>query len=310
MHIRHYQPGDEPAQARVYNTAAGALPGFKPASADEIARRFRNVDPDVTSKFYAIENDEIVGYSVFNPDGRISYPWCLPEAQAARRHLLEAVLSAMIERGCPEAWAAYRADWAPVLDFFRQHRFVPVREMINYVAEVARLPHTPVPEGRVIAPLWREELPQVLALGKGLIAGDDPESLEAFFWENPFFGAESLLALKSSGGGKLLGAAVVVGDAGYADPTAIDAAMPCFRLGALGTERQRHKRVNGLFSCVFEDEPAAEALLAEATRRLEQVGLAHMAAQAPSDRPELVAFYDRRFRRQGAFPVLARRLSD
>jgi hypothetical protein len=49
MHIRHYQPGDEPAQARVYTTAAGALPGFKPASADEIARRFRNVDPDVTS---------------------------------------------------------------------------------------------------------------------------------------------------------------------------------------------------------------------------------------------------------------------
>ena len=37
--------------------------------------------------------------------------------------------------------------------------------------------------------------------------------------------------------------------------------MPCFRLGAFGTERERHKRVTGLFSCVFAD-PAEGNLLA------------------------------------------------
>ena len=179
------------------------MPGFKPASADEIARRFRNVNPDVTSKFYAIEDDEVVGYAVFNSDGRISYPWCLPEAQDACRHLLEAVLLAMSERGCPEAWLAYRADWSPVLDFFREHRFTPLREMVNYISELVPLPRAPIPEGQVIAPLVREELPQLLALGKGLIAEDDPDALAEFFWENPFFPAESLYALESPDGGKL-----------------------------------------------------------------------------------------------------------
>ena len=215
----------------------------------------------------------------------------------------------MSERGCPEAWLAYRADWSPVLDFFREHRFTPLREMVNYISELAPLPRAPIPEGQVIAPLVREELPQLLALGKGLIAEDDPDALAEFFWENPFFPAESLYALESPDGGKLRGAALVVGNLGYADPTAIDAAMPCFRLGALGTERDRHKRINGMFSCMFEDEAAAEALLAEAVRRLEHAGLTHIAAQAPSDRPELITFYDRWFRRQGAFPILARRLS-
>ena len=31
MLIRTYQPGDEQAQARIYNAAAGSLPAFKPA---------------------------------------------------------------------------------------------------------------------------------------------------------------------------------------------------------------------------------------------------------------------------------------
>ncbi len=96
----------------------------------------------------------------------------------------------------------------------------------------------------------------------------------------------------------------------YADPTKIDAGMPCFRLGALGTERERHKRVNGLFSCAFEDEAAATALLAEAARRLAEAGTDHIAAQVPSDRPGLCAFYERHLGRQGSFPILSRRLRD
>ena len=101
---------------------------------------------------------------------------------------------------------------------------------------------------------------------------------------------------------------MLIGNRGFADPTKLDSAMPCFRLGALGTERERHKRVNGMFSCVFEAESAGEILLAEGARRLRQAGLTHMAAQAASDAPEICAFYDRYFDRQGEFPILSRPL--
>ena len=72
MLIRSYQTGDELAQARIYNEAAAALPGFKPGKPDEIARRIQAGDLDPRAMFYATENDEIVGYAVFGPNGRIS----------------------------------------------------------------------------------------------------------------------------------------------------------------------------------------------------------------------------------------------
>jgi len=63
-----------------------------------------------------------------------------------------------------------------------------------------------------------------------------------------------------------------------------------------------------MISCVFADETIGEALVAEAARRFKAAGLTHAAAQAPSDRRDLVAFHSRFFQRQGAFPILARRL--
>src|SRR5262249_42286351 len=153
MLIRNYQPGDEQAQAEIYNTAAGQLPKFKPASAEEIARRYRTADPDPTSKFYAVAGGRIVGYAVFNPNGRISYPWCLPDAADARPPLLDAVLAGLRKRSCREAWATYRADWSAVLDFFRNHNFAQARELINYVTEVAQLPRTTVTPNFKLAPL-------------------------------------------------------------------------------------------------------------------------------------------------------------
>src|SRR6185437_130666 len=119
MRIRTYQPGDEQAQARIYNAAAGSLPAFKPASADEIARRYQGDDTDPGSRFYAVIDDEVMGYAVFCGNGRVSYPWCLPGPDEAREALLAAVLGEMARRDLPEAWAAYRADWTVVLDFFR-----------------------------------------------------------------------------------------------------------------------------------------------------------------------------------------------
>jgi GNAT superfamily N-acetyltransferase len=300
MHIRPYQPGDEDAQARIYNAATGTLPGFKPANPDEVARRYRTIDPDPSSKRFAVEGDEVVGYAALNPNGRISAPWCLPEAQAARALLLDALLDEARRRGLAEVWAAYRADWEPALAFLRAHGFVPSREMINYVATTDRLPRRPIPEGRVIEPLRREDLPRLVTLGRGLFGGVAPS--------NPYLDAEGLFALRTIGDGEIRGAALLVARPGYAEPTRIDASMPCFRLGAFGTERERHKRVNGLFSCVFDDPETAETLLSEAVRRLTLAGASHVAAQAPSDRPDLVAFHDAFFDRQGSFPILSRRL--
>lgn len=308
MQIRNYLPGDEEAQARIFNAVAKTLPAFKPATADEVTRRYGRTDPDPASKFYALDaSTGAVGYAVFHPSGRVSYPWCLPGFEAAQQPLLDAVLEAMAGRGLAEAWSAYRADWSAVLAFFSERGFTVSREMVNFIAETADLPATPVPPGLAFGPLGRADLPRLLELGRGLLADDDLDRLGVFFWENAWFGPESLFALRADGA--IVGAAQAIASAAYADPTKLDAAMPCFRLGALGTERERHKRVNGMVSCVFEDESIGEALLAEAARRLGAAGLPHAAAQSPSDRPDHVAFYERFFRRQGAFPILALRLN-
>jgi hypothetical protein len=309
MRIRPYQSGDEQAQARVYNTAAGPLPAFKPATPEEIARRYRGDDADTGSRFYAEVDDEVVAYAVFCPSGRISYPWCLPGAESAREPLLQCILGEMSRRGFTEAWAAYRADWSPVLEFLLTHGFVEKRQMINYLAEVARLPGpAELPDDRVIEPLDREEASQLVGLTPSLFAGLEPRSLEAFFWEHPYYDfSESFFALKERGSGRVLGAGLLVISDRFADPTKIDPAMPCFRLGTFGTERERHKRVNGLFSCVFADEAEGDLLLsAPDWERARRSGLTHVAAQAPSDAIALCAFYDRIFQRQGSFPILSR----
>jgi L-amino acid N-acyltransferase YncA len=310
MPIRTYQPGDESVQVGIYNTAATALPGFKPAHADEVSRRYQSGDPDPEAKFYAVENGAVVGYAVFNANGRISYPWCLPSAQAHREPLLDAVLAGLRQRGHTVAWATYRGDWEPVLSFFAAHGFTTTRTMINYVAELAGLPHESVPPGQVIRPMEHGDLPALLALSGGIIDGANRARLVKYFWENPYFDPSSLFVLTPvSHAATILGVALLNSNANHADPTRIDASMPCFRLGTFGTEHERHKRVNGLFSAVFASAAAGETLLAEAARRLEQAGATHLAAQAPSDQPAVVAFHDRFLRRQGSFPILSRSLT-
>jgi hypothetical protein len=310
MPIRSYQPGDEPAQVRLYNQAAGSLPGFKPATPEEVARRYA-ADQDAGTRYYAVENGGVVGYAVFGSNGRVSYPWCLPGAETWRGPLLEAVLEAMRERGLGTAWAAYRADWSPVLDFFRQHDFTETRRMINYVAEVSRLPScTELPPDRVVESLRPEEVPLLLELAPALFPDADPSTIARFYADNPFHDfARSLVALKDAVSRAMRGAGLLVVNDRFADPTKIDAAMPCFRLGALGTESERHKRVNGLFSVAFTDESAGELLLSWLLgTRARPAGLTHIAAQAPSDAPDLCDWYDRFFQRQGSFPIVSRRL--
>lgn len=308
MEIRHYQPGDERAQARVYNRAARHLLGFKPATPEEIERRYRASDPDPATKWYAVEGGQVVGYIVCNPNGRMSYPWCLPEAADARDALIDRALREVAERGLLEVWAAYRGDWNEPIVYLKSKGFRMARQMINYVTPVDRLPRDPVPEGRAIAPLSRADIPRALELGRGLLRSDDPNRIEGLYLDSAQFDPSCAFSLKRTRDGETLGIALAIVNPRFSDPTKIDAAMPCFRLGTLGTEQQRHVRVNGLFSCVFASDEAAEALLSEAARRFAEAGLSSAAAQARSDRPEICAFYERFFERQGSFPILVRAL--
>ena len=77
------------------------------------------------------------------------------------------------------------------------------------------------------------------------------------------------LRWKDSRNDEILGVFLFVVSERFADPTKIDAAMPCFRLGAFGTERERHKRVTGLFSCVFADEAEGDQMFSAALGSLD-----------------------------------------
>ena len=138
--------------------------------------------------------------------------------------------------------------------------------------------------------------------------------LQRHLFRNPFFGPESLFVLRSRTGGTPVAAGVLIQEASYADPKALDSAMPCFRLGAFGTERMEAKRVRGLFSFVARADANANAfgldLLGHVTFRLDQDDdISSLAAQVPSDVPHLLRFYQQNFRRQGSFPVLERDLA-
>ena len=262
-------------------------------------------------RFYATENGEVVGYAVFSPFGRVSFPWCLPGAEILREPLLDAMIAEMKKRNIADAWAAYRADWSPVLEFLCKHEFIEKCAMVNFVAEISNLhaaDHLPV--NRVVEHLQRDDLPRVVKLTPALFADTDLRALDRFLWENPFYNfPERLLALKEPRTGEIHAVSLLVSDGRFADPSKIDSSMPCFRLGAFGTERERHKRVNGLFSCVFRDEGDADLLLHAALATTSgRSNLTFLAAQAPSDSPALCHWYDRHFQRQGSFPILSRKL--
>ena len=140
MQFRCYQSGDEGAQAEVYNTAARAFPKFKPATAADITRRVQDPDFDPETRFYAVEDGKVVAYALYNTNGRVSYPWCLPGHELTRDALFEKVLDAMKKRGYPAAFAAYRADWPEPLTYFQRKGFAQVREMVNFILPLADMP--------------------------------------------------------------------------------------------------------------------------------------------------------------------------
>jgi hypothetical protein len=313
LKLRNYQPGDEAAQVEIYNAAAGSLPRFKPATVQEAQRRLRDKDFDPGTRFYVEDGGTLVGYANFNANSRISFPWCRPGFEKYAEPLHDAVLKSMRGRGHKKAFAAYRADWPIVQEFFLRHGFAKVRDMLNFVVDLVDMPTPSAKAGSSITPLKPEDVPALFALAPEALRAQSPAELENHLFHNPYFTGDSLFALRSRQDGQVMAAGILVNEPTYADPNAVDSAMPCFRLGAFGTEGMQAKRIKGLFSFLAKPGPSLSALamdlMGHAGFRLREIDdIDSLAAQVPSDVPALVNFYSRHFRRQGSFPVFEKLL--
>jgi hypothetical protein len=312
MTIRSFEAGDEAAQVAIYNEATADLPKYKPATLDEVRRRSRGPDFDPATRFYALADGRTVGYAGFHANGRVNYPWCRKGYERFAGPLLQRVLDAMRQRGHQRAFAAYRGDWPGPLAFFAQHGFRPAREMVNFVLDLVEMPTPSARPACGIGPLSPADLPAVLALGAGVLRLSET-ALEAYLFRNPYFPPEAVFGLRSRADGGLLAVGMLVTNPAYANPHQVDAAMPCFRLGAFGTEGMSVKRINGLFSFLAAEGRNVTAygldLLGSAAMRLHDTTVETFAAQVPSDAEHLVRFYKQHFRQQGSFPVLERELS-
>jgi hypothetical protein len=310
VNIRTFQPGDERIQAGLFNMAAFRLHGFKPAQESDIQHRTRVRGFDPTTRFYAEEGGEVVGYCTLDPgQERVSFPWCKPGSESAAPQLFDAVLAAARQRGIRKVFAAYRRDWDAVNQFFLDNGFARARDVINYLADPVDLPTVASRGGTPIRRLRKDDLPAVAGMGKGVIRLP-LERLDTYFFANPYFPAEAVLVMEGRGDQPV---AVGVGleSSTYADVKMVDAHAPCFRLGAFGSEGLNTKKVNGLFSFVATPQhtlPAGLGLLAEASQEMTEGTVTTLAAQCPSDVPHLVNFYTRYFKEQGRFPVFERQL--
>ena len=311
MRIRTYQPGDEAAQAAIYNDAAAGLPKFKPATEHEVRRRCQAADFDPQTRFFAEVNDRPVGYAAFHANGRVSYPWCRPGHHDLAEPLFQAVIEAMAKRGHRLALAAYRKDWAAPGEFLLRHGFRQAREMVNFIVDPLDLPTSPDIRRTSLTPVGREDLPSLMGMVERPRISE--EELEKAWLGNTYFGADALFALRRQGDDGPVAVGILVTNPEYADARLLDADMPCFRLGAFGTEGMQTKRINGLFSFMTSGPEDANRLALDlaghAVSVMEaQASAEALAAQAPSDAPRLLQFYERYFQRQGSFPVFERAL--
>jgi hypothetical protein len=310
--IRTYRPGDEADQAAIYNEAAADLPRFKPTTTEEVRRRYKAPDFQAATHFYAEVGGQVVGYANYQANGRVCYPWCRKGHEAQGEPLFQHVLQSMKAGGMRTAFAAYRGDWPVTTGFFQAHGFRQVREMVNFMLD---LPDMPTPAARPsipVSPLRREDLRAIRDLAPGTMRVSSQADLERHFFHNPYFGPEALFVLRGRVEMLPVAVGILIDNPTYSDPRVVDANMPCFRLGAFGTEGMACKRINGLFSFLAANDRElnrlAMDLLGYAASRLEESDAGSLAAQVPSDIPHLLKFYQQHFRRQGSFPIYERTL--
>lgn len=310
--LRTFEAGDEATQVSIFNEVAGPLPKFKAATLEEIRRRCLDPDFDPQTRFFALDRTgQAVGYASFHLNGRVSIPWCRAGHEEAAELLFAQLIEAMKARGLRRAFAAYRGDW-PQCDFFLAHGFRLAREMVNFVIDLRDMPPPAAHNISLIGPMRREDVPAVFALAPQALGVATVAELERHLFHNVYFTPESLFVLRMRPEGAPVAAAILIENVAYADPKKVDSAMPCFRLGAFGTEGMQTKRINGLFSFLSapprDTSMLAVDLMSHAALQLSKTACEALAAQAPSDVPHLMRFYQQYFQRQGSFPVFEREL--
>jgi hypothetical protein len=313
MRIRSFQPGDEGVQVAIYNEAAAELPKFKPATVQEVQRRVRGPDFDPGLRFFAEDAGKVVGYVTGNRNGRVSFPWYKKGFDHVGAALFEHLLDAMKQKGHRKLFAAYRGDWPTITQFFEKQDFRRARDMLNFYIDLIDMPTPPARPSSAIMPFSRDDVPALFELGRDLLQVGSVAELDDYLFKNPYFKADSLFTLRSRTDDVPVAVGLLVLEPTYANAKVLDAAMPCFRLGAFGTERMQTKRINGLFSFVARKDlnvnPLGLDLMGYAAYRLRDTDdLDALAGQVPSDATYLQAFYQRNFRRQGSFPVFEREL--
>lgn len=286
---------------------------FKPASMLDIQRRIKAKEFDPSTRFYAEEGGNVVGYCTYQRNGRVSYPWYLPGHEAAAEPLFAATLQAMKAKGVGKAFCAYRKDWPTVNAFFQKHEFVLAREMVNFVLAFENMPTPSARLGSSVTRAREEDIPAIFALDPTVFRVASADALKTAIWNNPWFGPESVFVMRNPDGSPS-SAGIFITKAEYADPRAVDSAMPCFRLGAFGTEGMTTKRIRGLFTFVTARDrnvfSAGMDMLGYATSLLrDEDEISCYAAQVASDSAGLYAFYQRVFERQGSFPIYERDLT-
>lgn len=312
MNIRTFQPGDEEAQLKIYNEAAGALPFFKPASLGDIQRRTASPDFDPGTRFYATEGSTPVAYATFDIRGRVGYPWSRKGHESLAAPLFDQVIQALKNRGVKRAFAAYRGDWPVQLAFFEKQGFVKARDMVNFWLDPRDMPTTASRRSREVSAVTAADIPAIMQLAPQVFRITRPAELEKHLLHNPYFPADSLFAVRHGQDPAIRAVGVFVANPAYADARKVDSNMPCFRLGAFGTEGMQVKRINGLFSLLAKDNPDLFPfgldLLGHAVERLERQRVECIGAQVASDVPHLLDFYQSYFKKQGSFPIYERSL--
>jgi hypothetical protein len=312
MAIRTYRTGDEVAQVGIYNEAATELPKFKPATVDEVRRRNVGADFNAESRFYAEVGGKVVGYAVFRGNGRVSYPWCRKGHEDQAEPLFLAVIQAMQARRMRKAFAAYRADWKSQCGFFTDRGFRLAREMVNFVVELVDMPTPAASAPSSISPVTPADIPAIFGICPQALRVQTTEELERHLLHNSYFKPESVYMIRGRMDDAPAAVGILVSNQAYAVARQIDADMPCFRLGAFGTEGMSVKRVNGLFSFLTrpgkDANPLTLSLMSEASYRLKDTDLDSLAFQVPSDVPHMLRFCQQFCRRQGEFPVFERDL--
>jgi hypothetical protein len=305
--IRPYRSGDEEAQAGIFNTVCGNLPGFKPAKVDDVRKRTRARGFDPATRLYAEASGRVVGYCSFHSGGRVSYPWCLPGHEGEAEPLFAAAIAGLKERRAHRAFAAYHRDWAAPAQFFAAHGMPRVRDMVNFYQELTDMPTMQNRPGSGISRFTPDDLPALHAMSADLWRGVTQAELWRQLLENPYFPSEALFVIRGRTDKTPLAVGILIEDPSFADPKQVDSSQPCFRLGAFGAPWDQPKRVNGLFSFMTARDRSAFAfamdLLCHAANIVDGTSAHSLAAQVPSDMPHLLMFYQSHFRKQGSFPV-------